>query len=123
MNANEIISMLEDDMEKATIIADTQRALDALRDGEALTYMGLTDADTGAVEDAFATLTERLKRLKSERVTDEYGREFDLAVVLNLMDEDIREDLHMQGFETEQEFFDAYCKRHEELFGEEFEIN
>lgn len=55
-------------------------------------------------------------------ITNEYGKTFDIDAVAGLMDDDIREDLHAEGFATEQEFFDAYCKRHAAKFGEEFEF-
>ena len=52
------------------------------------------------------------------------GFEKDFAACVNLMDDDIREDLHMEmaGECNEQEFLDAYCERHLEKFGEEFEV-
>lgn len=47
----------------------------------------------------------------------------DFEAAVNLMDDDIRESLHAELSPcTEQEFFDAYCKAHEEKFGEEFTI-
>lgn len=46
--------------------------------------------------------------------------EVDFDACVNLMDDDIREELHLEGFETEQEFLDAYVERHAEKFGEEF---
>lgn len=40
------------------------------------------------------------------------------------MDDEIREDLAAEMAPCEdQEFFDAYCKRHAEKFGDEFEPN
>lgn len=47
----------------------------------------------------------------------------DFEAAVNLMDDEIREALHMELAPcTEQEFFDAYCKAHEEKYGEEFSI-
>ena len=46
---------------------------------------------------------------------------WDAAV--ELMDDDVREDLHRKGFATEQEFFTAYEKAHEERFGEPWELS
>lgn len=47
----------------------------------------------------------------------------DFEVAVNLMDDEIREALHAELAPcTEQEFFDAYCKAHEEKYGEEFAI-
>lgn len=47
----------------------------------------------------------------------------DFEAAVNLMDDKIREALHAELAPcTEQEFFDAYCKAHEEKYGEEFAI-
>ncbi len=51
------------------------------------------------------------------------GQDYDLEAVMILMDDEIREDLHMQGFDTEQAFVDAYCERHAAKYGEEFGVN
>lgn len=51
------------------------------------------------------------------------SHEYDFDVVANLMDDDIRETLHAQEWQSEQEFVDAYRKAHAEKFGEEFQIN
>lgn len=55
-------------------------------------------------------------------VTNSWGRnDIDFDAAVNLMDDDIREDLHQEMAPcSEQEFFDAYCKRHKEVFGEDF---
>ena len=46
---------------------------------------------------------------------------FDEAV--ELMDDEIREEIHAELAPcTEEEFFAEYCKRHEEKFGEPFTI-
>lgn len=44
------------------------------------------------------------------------------GAAVNLMDDDIREEIHAEGIEDEQEFLDAYCDRHLEKYGEEFQI-
>ena len=47
----------------------------------------------------------------------------DFEAAVNLMDGEIREAIHAELAPcTEQEFFDAYCKAHEEKYGEEFAI-
>lgn len=47
----------------------------------------------------------------------------DFEAAVNLMDDEIREALHTELAPcTEQEFFDAYCKAHEDKYGEEFAI-
>lgn len=51
------------------------------------------------------------------------GKECDYDACVNMMDDDLREKLHMELAPcSEQEFLDAYCKRHKEKFGAEFEI-
>ena len=50
------------------------------------------------------------------------GQEYDMDAARMLMDDDICESIH-GTVETEQEFFDAYVKAHEEKFSEEFVIN
>jgi len=52
------------------------------------------------------------------------GKPFDCDAAVNLMDDDLREELHAELAPcTDQEFFDAYVKAHLEKFGEEFVIN
>lgn len=47
----------------------------------------------------------------------------DFEAAVNLMDDEIREALHAELAPcTEQEFFDAYCKAHEEKYGEKFAV-
>ena len=55
-------------------------------------------------------------------VTNSWGRDdIDFDEAVNLMDDDIREELHQELAPcSEQEFFDAYCERHREVFGEDF---
>ena len=60
---------------------------------------------------------------KRTTVTNEFGKELDYEAAVNLMDDDIREELHMQLAPcTDQQFFDAYAKAHEQKFGEEWEL-
>jgi hypothetical protein len=57
-------------------------------------------------------------------VVNEYGVEIDFDAAVNLMDDKIREELHREMAPcTAQEFFDAYCKAHHEIFGEEWELS
>ena len=53
-----------------------------------------------------------------------HGNLVDYDACVNLMDDDIREDLHNDyaGSITEQQFLDAYIERHEEMFEREFTI-
>lgn len=47
----------------------------------------------------------------------------DFEAAVNLMDDEIREALHAELAPcTEQEFFDAYCKAHDEKYGEKFAV-
>lgn len=56
-------------------------------------------------------------------VVNEYGVEIDFAVAETMMDDEVREAVHMDLAPcTEKEFFDEYAKRHEEKFGEEWEL-
>ena len=61
-------------------------------------------------------------------VTNGYGVDINYDVAVNLMDDEIREQLHeelvMQSDQdcTEQKFFDEYCKAHEDKYGEEWEL-
>jgi hypothetical protein len=56
-------------------------------------------------------------------IKNAYGVEFDFDAAVNIMDRDICEELHLEMAPCgDQEFFDAYCKAHEEKFGEEFEL-
>jgi hypothetical protein len=49
-----------------------------------------------------------------------YEQRFD--AVVNMMDDEIREDLHSEGIEDPQAFVDAYIARHAEKYnGELFE--
>ena len=51
------------------------------------------------------------------------GYEVDFDACAILMDDEIREELHMELAPcTEQEFLDAYVERHAEKFDEEFQI-
>lgn len=50
------------------------------------------------------------------------GNEVFFIACVAFMDDDIREEIHADGIEDEQEFLDAYCERHLEKYGEEFQI-
>jgi hypothetical protein len=43
--------------------------------------------------------------------------------VVALMDDEIRESLHDQAWESEQEFVDAYCEAHEAKYGQAFVVS
>lgn len=56
-------------------------------------------------------------------ITNEFGVEINFEAAVNFMDDEIREMLHQEITPcTDQEFFDAYCKAHEDKFDEEWEL-
>lgn len=56
-------------------------------------------------------------------ITNEFGVEINFDAAVNFMDDEIREMLHQEITPcTDQEFFDAYCKAHEDKFDEEWEL-
>ena len=56
------------------------------------------------------------------KVTNMNGTDIYWNAAVELMDDEIRETLE-DKFETEQEFFAAYEKAHEEKYGEEWELS
>ena len=66
------------------------------------------------------TARRRDKMSKFISVKNEKGQEIDFQAVVNIMDDEIREELAMMGFGSEQEFFEAYSAAHKEKFGEDF---
>ena len=51
------------------------------------------------------------------------GYEVSFEACVNMMDDEIREFLHAEGIETEQEFIDRYVEEHAKKYnGEEFTI-
>lgn len=75
---------------------------------------------------ADTTTTEQWKEITTMTnytpVTTTAGTEIDLSVAIELMDDEIREELHaeMAGDCTAQEFYAAYCEAHLSKFGEPF---
>lgn len=56
-------------------------------------------------------------------VTNYWDVEIDFDAAVALMDNEIREEIARDLAPcTEQEFFDAYCKAHEDKYGEEWEL-
>ena len=56
-------------------------------------------------------------------IMNKNGCSLDINAALELMDDEIRESLHAEGFETEQELFTAYEEAHEAKYGEEWELS
>lgn len=56
-------------------------------------------------------------------VKNNYGVEIEWNTAVNLMDDDLREELSADLAPcTEQEFFEAYAKAHDNKFGEAWEL-
>ena len=55
-------------------------------------------------------------------IKDYNGNNIDFEAAVILMDGEIREQLHAEGIEDEQEFYNAYWEKHYEKYNEEFEI-
>jgi len=51
------------------------------------------------------------------------GKPVNFEVAVNLMDDEIREQLHNDGITDKQEFLDRYCEKHLAKYGKTFEIN
>ena len=56
-------------------------------------------------------------------VKNRANKEIDFEAAVALMDDDIREQLALEGYETEQEFFQAYEIAHALKYGEEWELS
>lgn len=57
-------------------------------------------------------------------VTNKNGKVLDFDAAVNLMDDEIREQLHnSQEWKSNQDFFSAYEKAHKQKFGEEWELS
>lgn len=50
------------------------------------------------------------------------GNEYDFDAVVNMMNDELREQLHAEGIEDPQEFTDRYAEAHADKFGETFDI-
>lgn len=56
-----------------------------------------------------------------EFIENSYGQNFDWDTVVNLMDDDIREQVHAEIAPcTPQEFYNRYCVLHFEKYGDYF---
>lgn len=57
------------------------------------------------------------------KVVNEYGVEINYDAAVELMDDELREEIHSEMAPcSDQEFFDEYVRRHREKFGEEFAV-
>ena len=56
-------------------------------------------------------------------IIDQNGNKINYEAAVSLMDDNIREELHGEIAPcTDQEFYDAYCERHKEVYEEEFRV-
>lgn len=56
-------------------------------------------------------------------IIDQNGNKIDYEAAVSLMDDNICEELHGEIAPcTDQEFYDAYCERHKEVYEEEFRV-
>ena len=66
-------------------------------------------------------IAEICERHDKTQVTDYRGKRVDFEAAVQLMDDEIRERLHDEGIEDNQEFFERYAEAHAEKFdGDEF---
>lgn len=62
--------------------------------------------------------------MEKRTVVNEYGVTIDYEIAENLMDSDLREKIAYDlQLTSDQEFFNIYCKEHEKVFGEEWELS
>lgn len=57
-------------------------------------------------------LLEQLDEYTADNIVMVYGEPVDFDAAVNLMDDEIREDLHAEGIGKKQDFINEYCKRH-----------
>lgn len=110
--------------EAAKMLGVTKQRISALKKAGKLEYVSVHGRDY------FPNATIEQRRLKDKKeaerasrmVENSYGVAVDFDVAVNLMDDDLREELNAELAPcSDQEFFDAYARAHEERFGEEWE--
>jgi len=73
--------------------------------------------------DTFEDMLEDLGEIPDGYVIGEDGELIHYGAAVMLMDDEIREQLHTEISPcTDQEFYDEYCKRHYQKYGEDFEV-
>lgn len=104
--------------ELATLVGTTQQQVSRWENNShALSVNAL-------IEIAEALETSPANLIQSTDVIDCKGNELDFDTAVALMDDDIREDVHMDLAPcSRQEFYDEYVKRHVEKYIEEFLVN
>ena len=82
---------------------------------------------TSAVEMAIVQLSQSLKGAEmsnSNNVINQYGKSLYFEAAVNLMDDDLREQIHNDMAPcSNQEFFDAYVNAHAKKFGEDWVLD
>lgn len=79
------------------------------------------EADADDTEKLIYTAAERLGVRLDDTVTTSRGEIINFEAVANAMDSELCEEINEELAPcTDQEFYDEYCRRHIEKFGEEF---
>lgn len=116
-------------MSKAQLNQQTADFLDTLNLSERARDV-IAETDFAIMHEVFGQMksAEEVEEFVKENYSDglvynEYGVEIDYEMAVNMMDDDLREEIHGKLAPcTDQEFFDEYAKRHEEKFGEIWEL-
>lgn len=95
--------------------------LDKPEDKALLDYLNSRDNITQYIKSLIRA--DMGKGTKMTEVINKNGAKVNFEAAVQLMDDEIREKVHSEGYETEQEFFTAYEAEHEKAFGEEWELS
>lgn len=89
----------------------------------------LTESTGHSKANVIATAIDRMYREEMKNmntkttVINSNGKAIDYNAAVNMMDDDIRERLHMKDWESAQDFFAAYEQAHANKFKEEWELS
>ena len=76
---------------------------------------------TSLLTDMISVAWDNFLTDKRGNVKDAAGNQHNWDVVVNLMNEELREELHnSKDWESDQQFFDEYCEAHDVKFNETF---
>lgn len=82
--------------------------------------INLTDEELKAVKELVAKMRGEKQMAKKVLLN---GNEVDFDAAVNMMDDELREELHNKLAPcSDQDFMDAYAEAHQAKFGEQFEI-
>lgn len=59
-------------------------------------------------------------RNMSASIVNSLGQEMDFEAAMSIADPELCEEVHAMNLDTDQEYWDTYCKLHGEKYGEEF---